>query len=144
MNHLKLFEAFDTPLVAYHGSDNKFTDFSTEHFGTGDGNSLYGNGFYFTSDPKMAGAFGYYTYTVELDMQRPLEMSADAFMKMMLNYAYEKDTMDGFFEELHANHDGFIITDRKFGGNMKYSTRYEGFTEYVVFSPSQITIVDRN
>ena len=42
---------------AYHGSPHKFSKFSTESIGTGEGAQAYGHGLYFAENPKVAGQY---------------------------------------------------------------------------------------
>ena len=56
-------EPFRTPISglnmidAYHGSPHKFSKFSTESIGTGEGAQAYGHGLYFAENPKVAGRY---------------------------------------------------------------------------------------
>ena len=56
-------EPFKTPISglnmidAYHGSPYKFSKFSTESIGTGEGAQGYGHGLYFAESPKVAGIY---------------------------------------------------------------------------------------
>ena len=53
-------EPFRTPISglnmidAYHGSPHRFSKFSTESIGTGEGAQSYGHGLYFAENPKVA------------------------------------------------------------------------------------------
>ena len=56
-------EPFRTPISglnmidAYHGSPHRFSKFSTESIGTGEGAQSYGHGLYFAENPKVAGRY---------------------------------------------------------------------------------------
>ena len=56
-------EPFKTPISglnmidAYHGSPYKFSKFSIESIGTGEGAQSYGHGLYFAENPKVAGRY---------------------------------------------------------------------------------------
>lgn len=59
-------------LVCYHGSSNKFTEFSHDFLGTASDSGMYGDGFYFTDNIEDAKEYGDIIYEVYLNMKNPL------------------------------------------------------------------------
>lgn len=129
-------------IIAYHGTNNKFDKFNKTKIGSAKMGDLFGKGFYFTSDKEMAQHFGKYVMKVYLDIKNPYIRTQKELMKEMMIFLSGDGTEDDFTESiLSGGYDSFIITDRTFGGNMKFPNKYEGFTEYVVFDSDKIRVI---
>jgi hypothetical protein len=148
MNHIKLFENFNR-IIAYHGGYDIKDHFEYSHIGSAQHGTIYGQGFYFTSEQDMAKDFSAkcskgYVYTVELTPKTPLTITEKELDKLVYSHlADDNNTEESFFTNIKNNHDCIIITNRKFGGNMKFHTLYENFTEYVVYDRAIINIIKK-
>lgn len=75
-NASKVVDENGEPLVVYHGTDNKFTEFNPSYTGRLD-QGYFGKGFYFTPDKNMAkgyakGAHGDTIMEVFINLRNPL------------------------------------------------------------------------
>ena len=126
----KVVDADGKPMVVYHGTNANFTEFSQEHFGDGNGNSDWGDGFYFASNPKAASSYastdGGNVMPVYLDIRNP------ANSKVLLSKEVQDNMQDSMGGDATKDvlesmgYDGIIIDH---GADGK---------EYVVFRPEQI------
>lgn len=133
-------------IVAYHGG-GKVTSFSKSHIGSGNNELIYGNGVYFTSDKDMAMDFAFklmngYVYTCEIRPTNMMTISERELDKLLFSYMEDgnSDASD-FWDNISNKHDVLSVTNRKFGGGMKFPTVYNGFTEYVVYDTDVISII---
>lgn len=119
-----------TPLVVYHGTTADVTAFSDEFFGEGHGASDWGDGFYFTNNPKAANTYaegqGGNVMPVYLSIKNP----ADRKVMMSAKVQAALDDDMGFTDVAEVlaglGYDGIVI-DHK-GGDK----------EYIVFKPTQV------
>ena len=131
----KVIDANGKPLTVYHGTTANFDKFSSEFFGTGDGNQDLGPGFYFADEPNVTEAYaegtGGNVRPVYLSIKNPA--TNETLQQKAFQDALD-DTM-GFTSasEFLASqgYDGIIYTHKKHGG----------LKEYVVFDSSQIRSV---
>lgn len=120
-----LFEFIQTIGPVYHGTNNKFTNFSDATLGTstGDPNSVLGH--FFTSSKREALLYGKYIITAQLSIKNPYESSMDEIVSL------EKEDYIQLKEELVSDgHDGIVAQDDDSGEYW-----------YVVFSINQIKIL---
>lgn len=119
-----------TPLVVYHGTTADVTAFSDEFFGEGHGASDWGDGFYFTNNPKAANTYaegqGGNVMPVYLSIKNPADRKV--MMSAKVQAALEDDMGFTDVAEVLAGlgYDGIVI-DHK-GGDK----------EYIVFKPTQV------
>lgn len=126
----KVVDPSGKPLTVYHGTNESFSEFSTEMFGEGAGGSDHGDGFYFTDRPDAASQYadgtGGNVMPVYLSMKNP---ATNATMKLRevqdalddgMGFKSVQDVLEGM------GHDGIIITHK------------DGAREFVVWKPEQI------
>ncbi|QRY31155.1 hypothetical protein JVX96_24225 [Variovorax sp. PDNC026] len=130
----KVVDGDGKPLKVYHGTDQTFTAFDDDFIGEGNGNTDWGNGFYFT-DSKQA-ADGYTqgdegrTLEVYLSIKNPAPM--EVVNEVMEQPGAEMDA-DYVRQELASRgYDGIIVSHK--GGER----------EFVAFQPTQIKSADGN
>lgn len=126
--------------IVYHGTNQKFKDFDAKKLGSAKMGDYLGCGFYFTSNKDLAHEYGSIVKEVRLDIKNPyIRTDKQIYWEMMLNL--NESTDEEFFKNIRdKGHDGIIVTDREFGGNMKFPSRYTGLTEIIVFNSSQIKV----
>ena len=111
-------EPFRTPISglnmidAYHGSPHRFSKFSTESIGTGEGAQSYGHGLYFAENPKVAGRYAKSVKDKPAIEEINKELSKTA--KEMEKYSTGKyrEYNDPIGYELNKKYDQ-LLTDRK-------------------------------
>ncbi|WP_418133242.1 PLxRFG domain-containing protein [Variovorax sp. NFACC26] len=122
------------PLVVYHGTDQAFTAFDDDFIGEGNGNTDWGNGFYFTDSKQAADGYAQgdegRTLEVYLSIKNPAPM--DVVNEVMEQPGAEMDA-DYVRQELASRgYDGIIVNHK--GGER----------EFVAFQPTQIKSANRN
>lgn len=141
-------EDISNKYIVYHGGSD-ISEFDYSKIGNSNHGNIHGNGFYFTSEKNMAIDFAAkissnrFVYTCQMIPKTPLTITDKGLDKMQYKYLDTNDDINGFWENMKLKYDCIIVTDRKFGGNMKFSTRYENFTEIVVYDKSIITILKK-
>ena len=114
-------------IKAYHGSNNKFEQFSFDNIGT-TGTSGGGYGVYFSSNNNDAAMYGNYLYEVELSLKNSISNNYISFSKEEVSlilellkkegydYIAEGGTIENLFE--YSKSDTEIIGDvaNAFGG----------------------------
>ena len=126
------------PLVVYHGTANDFTDFSPK--GKAKGHLLFGEGSYFTPNPKDAGGFARQTNQggsqiggnikpVYLDMKNPIK-DMEEFNKIRHKVGFMNS--EGITKELKKRgYDGIALNRGK-------TTTASNDMVYVAFKPNQV------
>ena len=152
MNFLKVFqtmlnESGGVNYTAFHGGSN-FNSFEYSQIGTAKNELIFGNGFYFTSEKAMAEDFAFkqtygYVYTCEINSKTPLVITEKELYKKLFQFLGESGNENAFWESISKKHDVLVVKDREFGGGMKFSTKYNGFTEYVVYDKNCINIISK-
>jgi hypothetical protein len=133
--------------IGFHGGSN-FNSFEYSQIGTAKNELIFGNGFYFTSEKEMAENFAFkqdygYVYTCEINAKNPLILTEKEIYKKLFQFLEGSDDENAFFKNISKKHDVLVVKDRKFGGGMKFSTEYNGFTEYVVYDKNTIKIINK-
>ncbi|MEZ2293920.1 PLxRFG domain-containing protein [Variovorax sp. RCC_210] len=124
----KVVDGEGKPLKAYHGTDQAFTAFDDEFIGEGNGNTDWGNGFYFTDSKQAADGYAQgeegRTLEVYLSIKNPAPM--EVVNEVMEQPGAEMDA-DYVRQELASRgYDGIIVNHK--GGER----------EFVAFQPTQI------
>lgn len=115
------------PLVVYHGTNNKFNEFSTELSG-GD----YGVGSYFAESIDDAAKFGSDIKSVYLNIKKPsLWKSKYSFDEMLRKAENQGKTL---YEYLRQNFDGILVTNPELG----YFGNKTNGKHFVAFKSNQI------
>lgn len=115
------------PLVVYHGTNNKFNEFSTELSG-GD----YGVGSYFAESIDDAAKFGSDIKSVYLNIKKPsLWKSKYSFDEMLRKAENQGKTL---YEYLRQNFDGILVTNPELG----YIGNKTNGKHFVAFKSNQI------
>ena len=125
----KVVDAAGRPLVVYHGTAADVQAFSEEHFGEGDGNADWGDGFYFTDAPHVAS--GYAQGDGGNVMPVFLKITNPATNEVMRSADVVDALDDGYFDTAKdvlakMGYDGIIYTHE------------DGGREFVAFEPTQI------
>lgn len=142
-------ESMNKKYVAYHGGD-KLDDFDYNKIGSSNHGNIYGNGFYFTTNYEMALDFAFksgkyygYIYTCEIIPNNPLIVSEKELNKLQFDYLKINDDINLFWDNIKKTYDCIIVNNRIFGGSTKFPTKYENFTEIVVYDKSIIKIINK-
>ncbi|MDR6887897.1 MULTISPECIES: PLxRFG domain-containing protein [Variovorax] len=130
----KVVDADGKPLRVFHGTDQSFTAFDDEFIGEGNGNSDWGNGFYFTDSKQAADGYAQgdegRTLEVYLSIKNPAPM--EVVNDVMEQPGAEMDA-DYVRQELASRgYDGIIVNHK--GGER----------EFVAFQPTQIKSANGN
>jgi hypothetical protein len=135
--------------IAYHGGD-KLDDFDYNQIGSAKHGTIYGDGFYFTTDYNMALDFSFktgkvygYIYKCLISPKNPLITTEREIEKLEFDYLENNDDIDLFWNDIKKKYDCIIIQNRKFGGNMKFPNKYENFTEIVAYDKNIISIIEK-
>lgn len=127
----KVVDESGKPLVAYHGTTADFKAFSNDFLGENTGSPDWGEGFYFSDKPEVAGSFaggdGANIMPVHLKIKNPADAAVmrrpevqDALHDDM-GFTSVKDVLE------KMGYDGIVIDHPNGGGR-----------EYVVFNPEQV------
>jgi hypothetical protein len=113
-------------VVAYHGTNNKFSSFDNATLGTstGDPNAVLGH--FFTTSIREAKLYGKYIISASLTMNKTYEATMDELVGL------EKEDYLELREELIADGYDSIIAEHDEGDDVWY----------VVFSTNQIKFLD--
>jgi RNA polymerase sigma factor (sigma-70 family) len=127
------------PIVAYHGSKSKISEFDPAMIGQTD-RGMYGHGFSFTTDPKGARIYGPHVHEAELDIKNPVKIGplwgkdkhADTMWRFLRDHLGEQAANTLPRSEWHKameqlGHDGVAVKDQH-------------QIEYLAFHPHQIKI----
>lgn len=113
-------------VVAYHGTNNKFSSFDNATLGTstGDPNAVLGH--FFTSSIREAKLYGKYVISASLTMNKTYEASMDELVGL------DEEDYINLREELLADGYDSIVAPHDEGDDVWY----------VVFSNNQIKVID--
>ena len=130
----KVVDADGKPLRVYHGTDQAFTAFDDDFIGEGNGNTDWGNGFYFTDSKQAADGYAQgeegRMLEVYLSIKNPAPM--EVVNEVMEQPGAEMDA-DYVRQELTSRgYDGIIVNHK--GGQR----------EFVAFQPTQIKSANGN
>jgi len=133
--------------ICYHGGSD-FNSFEYSQIGTAKNELIFGSGFYFTSEKRMAQDFAFkqnkgYIYTCEVNAKNPLITTQKEIYKNLFQFLEKNDNEKLFWKSISEKYDVLVVKDRKFGGGMKFSTEYNGFTEYVVYDKNSVKIINK-
>lgn len=114
----KAVDAQGRPLVFYHGTTADFKQFSEKFHGAGDGHADWGDGFYFTNNPKAANSYaegeGGNVIPVYLRVKNPADI------ELMMTDRMQQAAGDGYFETVaealaEMGKDGIVISHKGHG-----------------------------
>lgn len=109
------------PLVVYHGTEAQFDAFDERMIGTATDEGWAGRGFYFSSDPTVADAYGSRRVAAHLSLKNPYQFKGNFYEQVQA-----KGGPAGFSEWLRSEgYDGARL-----------------WSQYMVLDASQIRIVD--
>jgi hypothetical protein len=136
-NSSKILDDNGEPLVVYHGTQSDFSEFDLGKVGTGTDSGVYGKGFYFTSDPKLASVYtknysGGNVIPVFLNMQNPAAKAQVDFTDPDIRENLKQSGYDGVIvkpPQLPAEFQNVELFGRK---------AKQASDEYVVYDPNQI------
>jgi hypothetical protein len=114
----KVVDETGKPQVVYHGTRKSFSEFSREKIGSETDDGWLGKGFYFTSDPSVAEAYGSAVMPVYLRSKKIYDMNGKNFNEVLK----EHGGPEGFSSWLREN-------------------EYDGakmWSQYMVLDPTQI------
>lgn len=135
--------------IAYHGSGVDFNKFDIRYSGSSKNETVFGEGLYFTSNKEMAKDFAFkgkipILYTVEFFLKNPYVISSkEIYTKLFEFLENEKANEYDFWDNLFNKYDALVITNRNFGGGMKFPNEYHNFIEYVIRDTSLIHIINK-
>ena len=149
-NSSKVVDENGEPMVVYHGTTNdeteqkwneKLKSYDTTHKQftifrrNTNGESNYG--MFFNSDMDNAFAYGYYTYSVYLNIKNPLEIYCDNSSYDAIKYNGEvKDTYEWAKWAEKNGYDGVIFRNIRDG--VDFNSMNEPTNDYVTFASNQI------
>jgi hypothetical protein len=117
------------PLTVYHGTNSDFEKFSSEFIGDGNGNSDWGDGFYFADKSDVANSYadndGANVMPVYLSIKNP----ADSTVMMSDEVQLAMDDGMGFTTVQE------VLEDMGYDG---IAIQHKEGMEYIVFNPNQI------
>lgn len=149
-NSSKVVDKNGEPMVVYHGTTNdeteqewneKLKSYDTTHKQftifrrNTNGESNYG--MFFNSDMDNAFAYGYYTYSVYLNIKNPLEIDCDNSSYNEIKYNGEiRDTYEWAKWAEKNGYDGVIFRNIRDG--VDFNSMNEPTNDYVTFASNQI------
>ena len=146
------------PDFLYHGSNHDFESFDKRKQGSSSDPGMRGHGFYFTDNIKTAKGYGKFVYTVRLDIKNPFIPSEcrsidDFIHKLGLENDVEEWGLSSYIPSVFRfdADNGNLRVALPMAGRFTEMVRDAGFdgliyypaTEYIVYEPSQITILDK-
>ena len=150
----KIVNGDGTPMIVYHGSNADFTVFDKSKIGSGSGGS-FGQGFYFSTDPRLASHYGdnvgeyylniknpfdYYTtnkeYLIDMLEKSGYEYDRDFVDAYDAENLWTDDLIDDFLSEALKGKDPYVELSQMLQ-NAKFDGIWTG-EEIIAFEPTQI------
>lgn len=127
------------PLVVYHNSDNKFTEFDPTKIGSANDLGFYGSGFYFTKNKDYASSYGENTYEVFLNIRDPFIANSTESSQASIMFNREDDSLIDYAGENYGNYQNNIESaDGIIHDGPSYYRGGQHIQEYVVKNPNQV------
>lgn len=115
-NASKVVDAEGKPLVVYHGTPNKFSEFN-KHYSRRTDDGYFGDGFYFSPDPQEAKEYGNNIVNAYLKIEKPFRVpDAGTFHPSIFDLRDELSKLPGMPKGLKTNReipDGYYLAERK-------------------------------
>lgn len=138
--------------IVYHGTNGKFKQFKTNKMGSHTDNGVYGKGFYFTDDKNQTYKYGKNQLTCYINIENPLYLGRDGQYDSFVDYANKRKGIPPINNSQDYEKYGHLMATQKEGMSFLKEDGYDGIivhpyngaeTEYVVFKPEQIQIVNK-
>lgn len=138
--------------IVYHGTNGKFKQFKTNKMGSHTDNGVYGKGFYFTDDKNQTYKYGKNQLTCYINIENPLYLGRDGQYDSFVDYANKRKGIPPINNSEDYEKYGHLMATQEEGMSFLKEDGYDGIivhpyngaeTEYVVFKPEQIQIVNK-
>lgn len=137
--------------IVYHGTNGKFKQFNPNKMGTHTDDGVYGKGFYFTDDANQTYKYGRNQLKCFINIENPLVLGRGGKYDSFTDYANKRKGVPEIKNMEDYNKYGHLMATQEEGMFFLKEDGYDGIivhpyngaeTEYVVFKPEQIKIID--